>query len=259
MRRQKKVIRIEDALKKQFDEIKYSKSLSEARASKTEEETVNKLKVKTGNYSLRARIKNSAWLKSHPGNQARKWLFKEVFTNSRVYRYNKMLLFQGGLFTFEYKNPKYKGTSVLPWFDKYPLVLSLGPVTTQQGIRNIGFNLHLLPPKIRIIVICAVFELYKKMYRYQIFMKRESPVMLRYTQIVEKLEKYGVKFCVRMYIPRRMAQIVKFPYKDWHKAIFLPSRGYDSIRSRQLIKEWKMYNKRNGIYINPNIDWKSKI
>ena len=70
----------------------------------------------------------------------------------------------GNLFSFEYKSPKYAGTSVLPWFDKYPLVLSLGPVVTNLGVRNIGFNLHLLPAKIRIIVVCKIFDLYKKPY-----------------------------------------------------------------------------------------------
>lgn len=147
----------------------------------------------------------------------------------------------------------------MPWFDKYPLVISLGPVVTNQGIRNLGFNLHLLPPKIRVIVLCAIFELYKKLYRYQVFFKQEKPIKIDYRQIVNALESYGVKFCIRMYIPSRMNQIVKFPIKDWHKGIFIPSRGYDSIRAAQLIKEWKEFCRDNGFSTNPNMDWKSNI
>jgi hypothetical protein len=239
--------------------LKYKKSLEAARASKAEEETIAKLKIRTGYYSMRTRVKNNPWIKQRPASKAYQWLYKTVFKDSTTYRYTRRLMYQGGMFAFEYKSPKYKGTSVLPWFDKYPLVISLGPVVTKLGIRNIGFNMHLLPPKIRIIVMCAIFELHKKMYRYQIFMKQDKPVTIDYRLIVNNLERYGVGFCVRMYIPNRMNQIIRFPYKDWHKAIFIPSRGYDSIRAAQLIKEWRAYNKKHGHNISPNIDWKAHV
>jgi hypothetical protein len=130
---------------------------------------------------------------------------------------------------------------------------------TNQGLRNLGFNLHLLPPKIRIIVLCGIFELYKRLYRYQVFLKQDKPVQIYYQQIIKILEKYGVKFCVRMYIPNRMNQIVRFPIKEWHKAIFIPSRGYDSIRANKLTEEWKKYCRKNHHPAMENINWKSVI
>lgn len=239
--------------------LKYKTSLNAARASKSEEETAAKLKIKTGYYSMRTRVKNNPWVKQRPASKAYQWLFKTVFQDAKTYRYTRKLLFQGGMFAFEYKNPKYKGSSILPWFDKFPLVISLGPKVTKLGVRNIGFNLHLLPPKIRVIVMCSIFELHKRMYRYQIFMKQDKPVTIDYRVIIQNLQTYGVGFSVRMYIPNRMNQIVHFPYKDWHRAVFIPSRGYDSIRAAQLIKEWREYNKKNGYSVSPNVDWKSKI
>lgn len=249
-----------DIQKKIYTE-KYRKSIENAKGDSTNElKLIDDFGIKSGKYSLKTRIKNNVWIKTHhPASAAQKWLFQEVFKNPKTYRYGKMILFQGGLFTFEYKNPKYKGTSQLPWFDKFPLVLSLGPVVTNLGVRNIGFNLHLLPPKIRIVVLVRIFELYKKLYRYQIFFKRDKPVQIRYQVIIKALEKFGVKFCVRMYIPSRMRQIVVFPYTDWYRAVFLPSRGYDSIKAAQLIKEWKDYCRKHGEVINPNVDWKTLI
>lgn len=239
--------------------LKYRKSLNEAKPSKAEEELIAKLKIKTGYYSMRTRVKQNPWIKQRPASKAASWLFKTVFNDPSTYRYTRRLLYQGGMFMFEYFNPKYKGTSVLPWFDKYPLVISLGPITTNLGIRNIGFNLHLLPPKIRIIVMCSIFELHKKLYRYQIFVKQNKPVSIDYRLIISNLDRYNIGFCVRMYIPNRMNQIVCFPYKDWHRAVFIPSRSYDGIRSKQLIKEWREYGKKRGNYVSPNIDWKSNI
>lgn len=216
--------------------------------------------ISIGKYSLRTRIRKNPWLvKGRPAAGAIKWLFSEVFKDPRTYHYRKLNMGVGQLFTFEYKNPKFKGTKQLPWFDKYPLVLSLGPIVTNNGIRNLGFNLHLLPPKIRIIVLVKVFEIYKRYYRYQIFFGREKPVQINYKVITKTLAPYGANFAVRMYIPRRQRVVILFPYRDWHKAIFIPSRGYDSIKAYKLISEWTKYIRKLGYATSPKTDWNSKI
>lgn len=278
--RTKRVLTLEKLLQEQakntmFYNNKFTKALNDAKADE-------KLKIgnqRTSNYSLRTKILKNPWIKSSPYTKALRWLHQEVFKDPKTYRYKRLLFRQGGFYTFEYKNPKYKGTSRLPWFDIHPLVISLGPVVTNEGIRNIGFNLHLLPPKIRILVICGVFELYKRHYRYNIYnynrQKRLSkgmgtssgasappsmkPVNIKYQYIIKKLWRFGIGFCVRMYIPKRITQIVEFPYKDWHKAIFIPSKKYDGILAAQLIKEWRLYTRKIGSPMSPNINWQNLI
>jgi len=265
--RKKKILSIDEYLEKQKNPSleklrlseKYKTSLAKAKANKDEEDQIEKLKLRTGNYSLKTRIIKNPWVNSAPASKAISWLFKYVFKNPSEYQYRKRFIYAGGFFAFEYKNPKYKHTPQLLWFDKYPLVISLGPVVTKKGIRNLGFNLHLLPPKIRIVAICRIFELYKKLYRYQIFFKQQKPVQIHYKQIIKALDMYGIKFSVRMYIPSRMNQIVFFPIKDWHKAIFIPSRGYDGIRATKLINAWKTYCRNNSHPSSENINWKSLI
>lgn len=263
--RKKKIITFDELLEqtgpsqKSVYQEKYKKSIESARGKKTEAETIEKLNIRTGYYSLRTRILKNSWVGNRPASKATSWLFKTVFKDPKTYKYNRNLLYQSGLFIFEYKNPKFKGTSVLPWFDEHPLIISLGPVVTNQGVRNLGFNLHLLPPRIRLIVICAIFEMYKKLYRYQVFYKQDKPVQIHYKQIVKALERFGVKFCIRMYIPARMNKVVRFPIKEWHKAIFIPSRRYNSIKAAQLIKEWRAFNHKHGFRTNANSDWKSII
>ena len=239
---------------------KYSHSISSATGDKEFARKLKKLNVRTGRFSLRKEILNNPWINKRPASQALKWLFREVFQDAKNYKYTKRLLYQGGLFIFEYHNPKYKDTSVLPWFDKYPLVLSLGPRVYETGVRNLGFNLHLLPPRIRIITLCYIFELYKTTYRFGIYYKKDiHPVAVDYYNIIKVLEPYGVKFSVRMYIPQRQKQIVHFTTKDWHKAIFIPSRGYYDIRAKKLIKEWRSYCKKEGLTVNEKVNWKSAI
>lgn len=269
--RQKKKVKLADLFQSEISKAeiyknKYAQSIAEAQESDNDKRLIEKLHASSGQkgkgkYSLRTNILKNPWvLKGRPSTKAISWLFQEVFKNPQIYKYQKRIMFQGGLFIFEYKNPKYiDNLSVLPWFDKYPLVISLGPKVTNLGVRNIGFNLHLLPPKIRIIVLCKIFELHKTMYRYMIFYNKQNPVGINYGLIVQQLKRYGVKFSIRMYIPSRMNQIVNFPYRDWKNAIFIPSRGYSRIRASKLIKEWRDFCKKNGISISANIDWKVSI
>lgn len=239
---------------------KYANAIGSARGTNAEEKLIDDLKLKVGKFSLRNKILKNPWVNARPATKASTWVIRDVLKDPKTYKYNKRFMHQGGLFMFEYLNPKYKDTDKLPWFDKYPLVISLGPVATSEGIRNIGFNLHLLPPKIRIIVLCQIFELYKRLYRYMVFYKQtDKPIQIAYQSIIKKLDKYGVRFCVRMYIPARQRQVVRFPITDWHKAIFIPSRGYDSIRAEKLINEWKVYCRNNKQAGNANINWQSII
>lgn len=238
---------------------KYKKSIEKSRASDSDTKMIESLdSSKTGNWSLRTRILKSPWVTSgNPFRKGMEWMYKTVFKNPQKYQYRQRINFQGGLFTWRYFNPKTKDK--LKYWDNFPLVLSLGGIVTKRGIRNLGFNLHLLPPKIRIIVVCQVFEMYKRLYRYQIFVKTSSPVQIRYQQIVKSLDKYSVRFCVRMYIPARQTQVVVFPYNEWHKAIFVPSFGYERIRASQLIDEWVKYSRKHGNYTNSELDWKQLI
>lgn len=262
--RKKKILTINDIIysdKRDYYGAKYKKSISDSRQSENTEKKIDQLRLgDVGKYSLKTKISNSPWVKSgRPASKSLSWLFKDVFTNSIIYKYNKSLLYQGGLFAFEYKNPKYKGTKNLLYFDKYPLVLSLGPIITKIGVRNLGFNLHYLPPKIRVVAICRIFELYKKIYRYNLFFNKEEPVSIRYQVIIKAMNQFGIRFSVKMYIPNRINKVVCFPMKDWFKAIFIPSQGYDSIRAAKLIQEWQKFCKREGYSSRANIDWKTFV
>lgn len=257
--KKKNVINFDDLFKKENIEEKYKKSLKDARASDADTKMINSLdSSKMGNWSLRSRILKSPWVKSGaPFRRGMEWMYKTVFKDPTKYHYTKRVNFQGGLFTWRYFNPKTKDT--LKYWDNFPLVISLGGIVTKNGIRNLGFNLHLLPPKIRIIVMCQIFEMYKRLYRYQIFVKSDKPVQIRYQTIVKSLDKYSVRFCVRMYIPNRQTQVVVFPYNEWDKAIFVPSFGYERIRAEQLVNEWRKYAQKNGNMTNSEIDWKTLI
>jgi hypothetical protein len=243
-----------------FYRNKYERAIASASSTGELEKLIDEYAIKVGKYSLRNKIKTNPWLLTgRPASKALEWLHKFVFKDPGTYRYKQTLLAQGQLFWFQYKNPKYKNTPKLPWFDKYPMVLSLGPVVTRLGVRNIGFNLHLVPPKVRIVILCQIFELYKRFYRYNIFYGKQGPVQIKYQYIIKSLEKFGADFAVRMYIPARQNQIVIFPYREWHKAVFLPSLGYDSIKASKLIQLWTKHIRKKKFSTSPNINWTTAV
>lgn len=250
-----------NSMKKDIYADKYKTSMSMMEPEFEDDKDLFDKKGKiTSRYSLRRLLKQSKWVKSgRPSNYAIQWLWKVVFKDPNKYAYKQNFMFSGGLFTFEYLNPKYRNTKQLPWFDRYPLVLSLGPVVTKNGIRNIGFNLHLLPPRVRIVVLCEVFELYKNLYRYNIYFNKTRAVNIDYKIIMKSCLKYGAGFSVRMYIPARQRVKILFPYNEWYRACFLPSRSYDGIKAQKLIQEWSKYVKKLGYRTSKNIDWKSTI
>ena len=58
-----------------------------------------------------------------------------------------------------------------------------------------------------------------------------------------------------MYIPQRQNSIVQFPLTDWYRAVFIPSRAYDSIKANQLIKEWQKHVQSLGYSAKLNVSW----
>lgn len=201
-------------------------------------------------YDLLDDIENNEIAKSRsPRLMAVKWYRENYMRNNKQYVRGK-LLEQGKLYIFDYKNPKHKDT--LDFYDTQPLVLSLGTIKVggkkkgdSSRIHNIGLNLHLLPPKVRQLVMFEVYYLYKSAYRKNLNRKNEKSVKVSWQKIAKKLDKYGVGFCIRQYIPERQNNVIVFKQEDWAKAIYIPSAGYAKIGPLTLQKEWAKYLKEN--------------
>lgn len=206
-------------------------------------------------YDLYKEIKNHPWNKSFGLISAKRWY--NDYKKDKNNWLQGQLMRQGHLYMFDYKEPKYKDTPQLPWFDENPLVLSLGPIKTSLGWRTININLHLLPPITRRIVLSRIFEFNKNRYKGLMGLKNQKVVMVKYKDIIEPLEKYGVAFAIRMYIPELQKNIIEFKIEDWKNAIFLESKKLNGITIKGLQKDWSEFvkeRKKNGS-INLNSNW----
>ncbi len=179
-------------------------------------------------------IKNS----NQRDRKAVEWFTKFVKKDSRS-RVKAKLLEPSMLYMFSYDTPKYEST--LDYFDTQPLVLVMGQMKTKLGIREVGINMHLLPPQIRKAVLFKVYTIYKMEYNKAMKVGRGSDFNLDWRKVQSFTKALGVGFAVRMYIPELRKSVVQFPHIEWERAIWIPSKGYAKISRVELEREWKKY------------------
>lgn len=200
-------------------------------------------------YDLWKEIENHSFKKTgNPSTKALDWYHKTVMVDSDLFL-KGALLKQGFLYTFNYDTPKYE--SVLDFFDTQPLMISFGPIETSLGKRDIGINLHLLPPNIRRIVMYKIFEMYRNLYKDQLFAKNQTTVNVTWKAIAKPLEKYGIGFAIRMYISDLRKNVIQFRYEQWASAIYLPSKRLAKVTQIELERLWAEYVKKQKLDKGP--------
>ena len=210
-------------------------------------------------YDLWKEIEKHPFLKKgNPSAAALEWYRKTIMKDSSLFLKGQLLR-QGFLYTFNYDTPKYE--SVLDFFDTQPLVISFGPTETSLGRRDIGINLHLYPPRIRRIIMYKIFEIYRNLYKDQLFSKNPKEIPVKWIDLKKPLEKYGVAFGVRMYIPSLRTNTIQFLYEHWASAIYLPSKRIAKKTQAELEALWaefvKNQRKTNGPGKGLNESWRN--
>ncbi len=149
----------------------------------------------------------------------------------------------GKIYIFRYDNPKTKKT--LEWWDRNPVVLSLG----QHSGKDIGINLNLIPHARKLQLLDKIYEQYlPKIERMIVSGKGDATsesgiIELNYDKIKPFLEKTGFASAVRTYVTgiRRNTQVVS--YSKWNRVALIDLADIKGISIN------KVYS-RIGKYIN---------
>lgn len=121
----------------------------------------------------------------------------------------------GHMYFYNY-DPKYK--DILPYYDKYPLVI---PFDTYKG-NIVGLNLHYLPPKLRAILLDAILDLTDGK-------SKKQQTKLTY-DIVKSFSASSLAIpCIKQYIPSHItSNIIEIAKDEWNTVVFLPLANWDS-------------------------------
>ena len=186
-------------------------------------------------YSLIKDIREEKLYKSNIVKRdaaVRKWVDNNIDTK------NKGEIMPGQLIMFNYLEPKTK--EELEYYDQLPCTIFFSEFNTKDGEpRVLGFNLHYYPPKIRYMVADRIFSIFKPIYEQSWNSPLNRPMsFMQYKMLLEQLEKQGLTFGVREYIPSLMRAIRPIPPKDWSKAVFTEGRFKKRTRE-QILNYWR--------------------
>lgn len=127
-----------------------------------------------------------------------KLAYKEIMNEVKA---SPKYMLPGMFCVFGYKEPKLKDK--LLYYDATPAVIFFGITRTKENtIRELGFNLHYFPPFARAKIIALVYKVFKQYYnKYFNEVPDRQNSYVDYNTLKAMLDKYGIGFGIRMYIP----------------------------------------------------------
>lgn len=137
---------------------------------------------------------------------------REAFIESLPYKFDR--IYPGWLYTFQYQ-PKHKNTSLLPYYDQFPLILMLHE--TEKGF--LGINFHYLAPRHR-----ALFM--GKLYNYEMVdpVTGGTRININYEILKRTKSLSFYKPCIKHYLyPQMRTFFVAVKPYEWDIALFLPT------------------------------------
>jgi hypothetical protein len=149
----------------------------------------------------------------------------------------------GKIHIFTY-NPKGKG--VLDYYDKKPVVISLGRVKEDNGnYYDLGLNLNFIPDPYKWYILNAIRKIYRYFYYGQMNGRNSGNALLqarikyKYGVLKQLLKKYGFSFAIRKYIPSRKSRVYVTSYESWINIAFLSIENFEGINYDDMIKKYK--------------------
>ncbi len=148
----------------------------------------------------------------------------------------------GQLVTFDYENPIHKDE--LMYYDARPMTIMFNIVSTPEGQRVLGFNLHYYPPRMRYYIMNSIYKLFKDFFlsNWDDGSKTINK-QFNYNFLIRELKKWDLDFGVRMYDPKLIKNLHQVPPAGFATAMF--TEGIFQKRTRAFVmKHWDSWLKR---------------
>jgi len=154
----------------------------------------------------------------------------------------KGYLHAGKISIFTY-NPK--GKSVLDYYDKKPVVISLGQVKHKNRMYDLGINLNFIPVPYKWYILNTINKLYSGFFKQQMLGRNSGNAILqrmvhyRYAVLKQILRQYKVSHAIRLYIPSRKSRVYITSYETWSRIAFLSIENFEGITYNEMIQKYK--------------------
>ena len=159
--------------------------------------------------------------KTRARRNAEDWFFKSSKSIRENSVSNHARSFKTGMIhVFRYDKPKHM--EKLPWWDSNPVVLALDP--TEFG-NDLGINLNLLPVAIKEDMLDMVYDRMKGEIQSQTKgkssgnAKKQGQIKFTYEGAKKYLERFGLDFAIRQYIPQLKTNQKIVSYEYWAQIV----------------------------------------
>ena len=181
--------------------------------------------------------------KDYKSNVLRRDKNSRKYVEENLQQDSKTKILPGQLIMFNYFEPKTKDQ--LQYYDAMPCTIFFGIVSTANGKRVIGFNIHYYPPRIRFQLMNRIYEIFKPIYANNFNNTLNNEVdYFNYKMLIGQLQKAKLDFGIREYIPQLISKVVPIPPSSWPKAVLTEGHFKKETRE-QILSYWK--NKSDGI------------
>lgn len=146
----------------------------------------------------------------------------------RIANWGKRILQPGKIYIFDY-DPVTK--EELEWYDRNPMVLSLGLLQREgrwRKLLDLGINLHFIPLEMRKVLLDRIYDLNKSIIENEI--RSNLRVTADRQQHLRNVDYHGIKnflktngfdFAIRSYYRQKRRDVFVIPYEDWYRTLYL--------------------------------------
>ena len=200
---------------------------------------------------LKSRIKTEiaiAGSEEQAANRAKWWFSDHKKGNIKSFDLSALdgYLHPGKIHSFRY-NPKTK--KGLAYYDKNPIVISLGTKNTKNGNIDVGVNLNFIPRKARHYILDKIQQAYSAQYDRSIRSftdhvpqpEEQTIIKLNYDYLKAMLNSAGFGFAIRTYIPDRRSKTYVLSNELWEKAAVIDIKDFEGISEQDLLRFYREY------------------
>jgi len=163
-------------------------------------------------------------------------------------KYTRKRFEPGKIYVFKYENPVTKES--LPWWDKAPVVLALD--NPERDHTYYGVNLNLLPARFRQEILDQLYTKLNSKIQVNIkgnkasdAVKQRPLVDLKYAAVKAYLDRFGLGFAIRRYLPNLKKNQAVVSYESWPKIAICEFAKIHGASIGQIRKEFIQYNVEN--------------
>ncbi len=136
----------------------------------------------------------------------------------------------------------------LDFYDKFPIVFSLGRRKTSNGVVDIGINFNFLPYNVKIFFFTKMDSIFSSFIKNQNINKftklnaiEQKPLPFKFEMIEHIFKNLGFEYAIRSYLPFKRKDTAVISYENWNRVMLIEEPKLIGITQRRVVADYSKY------------------